>query len=101
LLPRINLNMSQYLILVIAINLLIQQNLVIRMHPIFEKYFEILLKMFEYDMAMMAQPWMYYTVVPILGYLVFFFVKWVVLTMPMWMPFTIVISAATARRRKS
>ena len=71
------------------------------MHPIFEKYFEILLGMFQYDMEIMSKPWMIYTIVPIVGYLVFFFVKWAVLTAPIWMPFTIILSALRVRKNKS
>lgn len=63
------------------------------MHPIFEKYFDILLGIFENDIAIMSQPWMYYTVLPIIGYVIFFFIKWCVITAPMWLPFTIVAGA--------
>jgi hypothetical protein len=67
------------------------------MHPIFEKYFDLLMQMFQYDISVMSQPWMYYFVVPIIGYLVFFFIKWAVLTAPFWLPFSIIIGAAKAR----
>jgi hypothetical protein len=68
------------------------------MHPLFQKYFEILLEKFQYDMDVMSQPWMIYTIVPIIGYLVFFLIKWAVLTAPIWMPFAIVVSSARARK---
>jgi hypothetical protein len=71
------------------------------MHPLFQKYFEILLEKFQYNMDVMSQPWMIYTIVPIIGYLVFFLIKWAVLTTPLWMPFTIIVSAARERKGKN
>lgn len=67
------------------------------MHPIFEKYFDLLLQLFQYDINAMSHPWMYYFVLPIIGYLVFFFIKWAVLTAPFWLPFSIIIGAARAK----
>lgn len=70
------------------------------MHPVIEKYLSILLAMFENDMAVMSQPWMYYFVLPIIGYLIFFFIKWAVLTAPIWIPFTIIFNPIKAKRNK-
>jgi hypothetical protein len=70
------------------------------MHPIFEKYFEILLSMFQYDMDAMSKPWMYYTIVPIIGYFIFFLFKWAALTAPAWMPFAIVAGMFRAKGKK-
>jgi len=70
------------------------------MHPIIEKYLSILLEMFEKDLSIMGQPWMYYTVLPIIGYLIFFFVKWAVLTCPVWMPFSIIVGAGRRGTKK-
>ena len=63
------------------------------MHPIFEKYLTILLEAFEKDIAIMSQPWMIYTILPIIGYLIFFIIKWAVLTTPVWMPFAIIFGS--------
>ena len=63
------------------------------MHPIFEKYLNLLLELFQYDINVMSQPWMYYFVLPIIGYLIFFFIKWAVLTAPVWLPFSIIVGA--------
>jgi len=60
------------------------------MQPIIEKYLTIILAMFEKDIEIMSTPWVLYTVIPMVGYLVFFFVKWAVLTAPVWMPFAII-----------
>lgn len=70
------------------------------MHPIFEKYFEILLEIFQNDLAIMSKPWMIYTVIPIIGYVIFFFIKWIVLTAPMWLPFSIIVGAAKTNTTK-
>lgn len=69
------------------------------MHPIYQKYLEILLQQFQYDMDVMSQPWMYYTVVPIISYLVFYFVKWATLTAPLWVPFWMVINSMKGKRK--
>jgi hypothetical protein len=51
---------------------------------------EILFRNFEYDLEKLSQPWMYYwLLIPAIGYLVFFFGKWAVLTAPIWIPFSI------------
>ncbi len=70
------------------------------MHPIIERYLSILLALFEKDIAIMSQPWMYYFVVPILAYVIFFFIKWAVLTAPVWTPFALVFSPFRAKRTK-
>ncbi len=68
------------------------------MHPIFQKYLETLMEYFQYDLHVMSKPWVIFTIIPIVIYLVFFFIKWAVLTTPLWMPFAIIASAARARR---
>lgn len=70
------------------------------MQAVFQKYFEILLSMFQYDMEVFSKPWLYYTVLPVIGYLIFFFVKWIVLTTPFWMPFSMILGVARSSRRK-
>lgn len=52
-----------------------------------DRVIEIMIKQWEYDISVMSQPWMYYwLLVPITFYVAFFFVKWSVLTAPLWMP---------------
>ena len=56
-------------------------------------YLNILFAMFKYDLDVFtSHKWIIYTVVPGVIYLVFFFVKWLVLTTPVWMPFSIIFS---------
>ena len=58
---------------------------------------DLLIEQFEYDVAVMSEPWMYYYVlVPIALYVAFFFAKWSVLTAPAWLP---VVFIAQAFRR--
>jgi hypothetical protein len=64
------------------------------MNAIFEKYLNLLYQMFEYDIHVFSQPWMYYiALLPAIGYLIFFFAKWAVLTTPIWMPITIILNS--------
>lgn len=71
------------------------------MNPYIEKYLELLWYQFEFDIQILSQPWMYYwLLVPALGYTIFFFFKWVVLTTPIWLPPTIVAQALRGSSRK-
>ncbi len=55
------------------------------------RYFTILLECFEYDIYVFKQMWIYYWVlIPAIYYLAFFFLKWVVLTAPVWLPFGLI-----------
>jgi len=52
-----------------------------------EGYLKLLLRLFEFDVNAMSQPWMYWCLlIPITFYLVFFVVKWLVLTAPFTIP---------------
>lgn len=63
------------------------------MHQIINTYFHSLLHMWQYDMEVFSQPWLYWYMVPALGYLLFYFIKWAVVTVPLWLPVTIVIGS--------
>lgn len=59
-----------------------------------ERVIEFLIDQWMYDIGVMSQPWMYWwLLVPIVCYLAFFFVKWAVLTAPLWMPFYMIVKA--------
>lgn len=53
---------------------------------------ETLIRQWQFDVGVMSQPWMYWCLFPILFYVPFFFLKWVILTFPFWMPFILVAS---------
>lgn len=58
-----------------------------------QKYFELIWNAFQYDIEVFSKPWIYYWIlIPALGYLVFFFVKWAVLTTPLWLPVYLALS---------
>jgi len=68
------------------------------MDLILEKYLNLLWRMFEYDISKLSQPWMYYwMLVPVLFYLVFFFIKWAVLTTPIWLPIALALQPFRAK----
>lgn len=57
---------------------------------------------FEYDIAVMSQPWMYYCLlIPILFYFAFFMLKWAALTAPIWLPIAIILSTLNGLRSES
>jgi hypothetical protein len=55
---------------------------------------ERLVELWEFDVWVFSQWWLYAPLlIPASAYLSFFFLKWVVLTAPVWMPVSIVIRA--------
>jgi len=58
-----------------------------------DRVFETLIQQWEYDIAVMSQPWMYWYVMPIAIYMVFFLIKWMLITFPAWMPLFVLIRA--------
>lgn len=66
-----------------------------------QKYIEILVKCFEYDIAIYSQSWLYYCVFPVVFYTVFFMLKWWVLTALVWIPLACVFKANFSYTRSS
>jgi len=59
-----------------------------------DKIIEILFNLWKYDIEVFSQPWMYYWLcIPAATYLAFFFIKWSVLTAPIWLPISIIIKS--------
>lgn len=64
------------------------------MCDVLSQYVRFLWTCFQYDMGVFSQAWLYaWLLVPAFCYLMFFVVKWAVLTLPLWLPFVIVIGA--------
>ena len=49
-------------------------------------YLAFLWEQFQYDWSWMSNPWVLYTVVPVILYGTFFFFKWVILLAPRTVP---------------
>ena len=65
-------------------------------------YLNILWNSFQWDIHYFSQAWMYYLLLlPFLGYLIFFFVKWTILTTPIWLPFSIIFHGAIDLKLKT
>ena len=59
---------------------------------VLHKYLEFLWSCFQYDIGVFSKAWIYYwLLVPAIGYFIFFILKWVVLTAPVWLPVTIIV----------
>ncbi len=56
------------------------------MNETIAQYLAFLWEQFQYDWSWMSNPWVLYTVIPVFLYLIFFFVKWVVLLAPITIP---------------
>jgi hypothetical protein len=62
------------------------------------KLLDIYAELLKWDIEVMSQPWMYWCLlIPIIGYLPFFFMKWLVLTAPFWIPFGMIYAAAVKK----
>lgn len=65
---------------------------------IIDEYLTLLWRFFQFDMRVFSNEWLYIPLlIPAFCYLIFFLVKWSVLTAPLWMPFTIIIDRITDR----
>jgi phosphate/sulfate permease len=52
-----------------------------------------LFELWKYDVEIFSEWWLYAPVlIPAMAYLLFFFLKWTVLTAPIWLPFYIVLN---------
>ncbi len=68
---------------------------------IINEYLSFLWKMFQYDMNVFSQGWLYYwLLIPAMCYFSFFMIKWAVLTCPIWMPFSIIIKSFERLKEK-
>ena len=55
---------------------------------------QTLIELWQFDVWVFSQWWLYAPfLIPALFYLSFFFLKWAVLTAPVWLPVAIVIGA--------
>lgn len=58
-----------------------------------EQIYQFLIEQLLFDYNIMTNIWMYIPFfIPISFYLVFFMIKWVMLTFPFWIPFAILIN---------
>ena len=59
-----------------------------------ETIIDTLTSLWLFDIWVFSQWWLYVPLlIPALVYLAFFFVKWVVITAPIWLPLLIIIKA--------
>jgi hypothetical protein len=56
------------------------------MNETIEAYLAFLWQQLQYDWSWMSNPWVLYTVIPVILYFIFFFFKWVVLLAPITVP---------------
>ena len=62
------------------------------MKELFLQYLNMLYPLFQYDISILSQKWMIFTIIPAALYLIFFFIKWAVLTTPLWLPISLALS---------
>lgn len=62
---------------------------------ILNRYLEFLWNTFQSDIHNLSQGWLYYwLLIPAIGYIFFFILKWILLTAPVWLPTIIIIRAS-------
>lgn len=55
---------------------------------------QLLTDLWKFDIEVFSKPWIYWLLcIPAAAYLAFFFLKWSVLTAPIWLPVVIIIRA--------
>jgi hypothetical protein len=58
----------------------------------------VLVDQWIWDVEVLSNPWMYYPLlIPVMFYVPFFFMKWMILTAPFWLPIYITIMAIRRR----
>ena len=59
-----------------------------------EQVIEVLVSFWLFDVAVFSSVWLYIPLmIPFFVYLIFFVLKWSLLTLPIWLPFKILIQA--------
>lgn len=67
------------------------------MNELLHLYLELL----KWDISVFSSPWLYIPLlIPVMFFLPFFFLKWTVLTAPLWIPCGMIWSAARKAVRK-
>lgn len=55
-------------------------------------YLAFLWNSLQFDIQVYSKAWLYYWVlIPAIGYFIFFIFKWIVLTIPLWMPIAVIL----------
>lgn len=49
-------------------------------------YLAFLWEQFQYDWSWMSNPWVLYTIIPVILYSIFFFFKWIIILAPITVP---------------
>jgi hypothetical protein len=61
-------------------------------NEVVEAYLQFLWLQFQYDWSILSNPWVLYTIIPAVLYVVFFMAKWWILLVPITLPLTIISS---------
>jgi hypothetical protein len=57
-----------------------------------------LLSLWLWDVSVFSNPWMYWPLlVPVMFFSIFFILKWTLLTLPFWLPLSLIVSALRRR----
>lgn len=65
-----------------------------------EAVLNTLLSFWLFDVWFYCQWWAYAFIFPVIFYTIFFFIKWAILTAPLWLPFHIIVNSITVNSIK-
>jgi len=72
------------------------------MEEIFNQYLKLLWSLFQYDVDVFSQGWLYACLlVSAVAYFIFFILKWAVLTAPFWIPINMVFGGFKSLIKRS
>lgn len=64
-----------------------------------QRILDIYARMFEFDIEVLSQPWMYWTLlIPATLYSLFMLAKWYVITAPLWLPVYVALRAFVEKK---
>lgn len=67
-----------------------------------DRAIDFLISTWEFDMWVFSQWWLYAPLlIPFLFYLVFYFLKWMIITLPLWLPFMMILGSLKDSSKKN
>jgi hypothetical protein len=65
-----------------------------------DKLITILVNLWIYDLEVLTKPWVLYTIIPAILYVCLMLCKWLIITIPVWLPFAMIIDAFGGKKPK-
>jgi hypothetical protein len=67
-----------------------------------EQLMEMIISFYLFDIAVFTSIWLYIPLmIPFVFYLIFFVFKWMILTLPIWLPFSLIVNSFKRNENKN